>query len=148
MSKTKKEKQTRDANARTLPPCTVAPDPEHHRTVHTGFWDDETCNDSRASTFVTEQTDRKIKGGGMQKENEICEKISQIYPEIGECGIDVGVKRDEDKNAWIVDLKKDRHELTTYLNEKDAQACLEGKQCVNLGIQVAQLKANIQGGNV
>lgn len=79
----------------------------------------------------------------MTDKNELCEKIRAIYPDIGECGIDVDVDFDEEKKAWIVDLKKDKHELTTHLEIDEAQQCMEGKQCVSLGLQIAQLKANI-----
>lgn len=75
--------------------------------------------------------------------NELCEKIRGIYPQVGECGIDVDVDYDESKGAWIVDLKKDRHQLTTHLEPTDAQACMEGKECVSLGLQIGQLLDNI-----
>jgi len=80
----------------------------------------------------------------MHDKNELCEKIRSIYPDIGECGIDVNVEYDETKKAWIVDLKKDRHELKTHLEVQEADECIEGKQCVSLGLQIAQLKANIE----
>ena len=80
----------------------------------------------------------------MLDRGKLCEKIRSIYPEIGACGIDVDVKWDEKKKAWIVDLTKDDHELTTYLEPQDADTCMEGKQCVSLGVQIAQLKSNIE----
>ena len=76
--------------------------------------------------------------------HELCEKIRGIYPQVGECGIDVDVDYDESKGAWIVDLKKDRHQLTTHLEPTDAQACMEGKECVSLGLQIGQLLDNIK----
>lgn len=76
--------------------------------------------------------------------NELCEKIRGIYPQVGECGIDVDVDYDESKGAWIVDLKKDRHQLSTHLEPADAQACIEGKECVSLGLQIGQLLDNIK----
>ena len=80
----------------------------------------------------------------MHDRKTLCEKIRSIYQEIGECGIDVDVNWNEDKKTWIVDLKKDNHELTTHLEPEDADACMEGKKCVSLGIQISQLKDNIQ----
>ena len=80
----------------------------------------------------------------MHDKNELCQKIKEIYPDIGECGIDVDVEYDETKKAWVVDLKKDKHELKTHLEPDEADACLEGKQCVSLGIQIGQLKENIK----
>jgi hypothetical protein len=80
----------------------------------------------------------------MIDKNELCEKIRSIYPDIGECGIAVQVEFDEVQKLWVVDLKKDGHELKTYLEDGDAEKCLGGMQCVNLGIEIAQLRANIE----
>ena len=80
----------------------------------------------------------------MYEKKVLCEKISSIYPDIGECGIDVNVTYDKAKKAWVVDLKKDHHELKTYLELEEARDCMQGKQCVSLGLQVAQLRANIE----
>jgi hypothetical protein len=80
----------------------------------------------------------------MHDKTELCDKIKAIYPDIGECGIDVDVDYDDDKKAWVVDLKKDEHELKTHLEVQEADECMEGKQCVSLGLQIAQLKANIE----
>jgi len=41
----------------------------------------------------------------MHDKNELCDKIKSIYPDIGECGIDVEVNYNESKKAWVVDLK-------------------------------------------
>ncbi|MFP3981408.1 MAG: hypothetical protein ACLFUY_08445 [Desulfobacterales bacterium] len=79
----------------------------------------------------------------MYNKDELCAKIKDIYPDIGECGIDVSVDYDSEKNAYIVDLKKDQHELTTHLEPEDAETCMNGKQCIGLGLQIAQLKDNI-----
>jgi hypothetical protein len=38
-------------------------------------------------------------------------------------------------------LKKDGRELQTYLEPEDADGCMVGRQCVSLGLQIAQLKA-------
>ncbi|MDJ0828320.1 MAG: hypothetical protein QNI92_00635 [Desulfobacterales bacterium] len=75
---------------------------------------------------------------------ELCNKIKELYPDIGECGIDVTVDYDDEKKAWIVDLKKDSHELKTYLEDEDAVLCLDGKQCVGLSFEIAQLRSNIE----
>ena len=80
----------------------------------------------------------------MHNKKELCEKIKSIYPDIGECGIGVDVEYDETKKAWIVDLKKGEHELKTHLELQEADECMEGKQCVSLGLQIGQLKANIE----
>ncbi|MDA3896602.1 MAG: hypothetical protein PF482_10695 [Desulfobacteraceae bacterium] len=79
----------------------------------------------------------------MTDKNELCKKIKSIYPDIGECGINIKVDYDDAKKAWVVDLKKGTHELKTYLEPKDADLCIDGKQCVGLGIQIAQLRSNI-----
>jgi hypothetical protein len=70
-----------------------------------------------------------------------CEKLKEIYPDIGDCGIDVNVEYDAKERTWIVDLKKGNRELRTHMEQEEAQQCMEGKQCVSLGLQVAELKA-------
>jgi len=80
----------------------------------------------------------------MINKKELCEKITQLYPDIGECEIDINVDYDEEQKSWVVDLKKDRLELKTFLENGDAELCMEGKQCVSLGIEIAQLRDNIK----
>ncbi len=75
---------------------------------------------------------------------QLCAKIVELYPDIGQCGIDIDVEYDEDKQAWVVDLKKDKFELKTFLEEGDADKCMLGQQCVGLGIEIAQLRTNIE----
>ncbi len=77
--------------------------------------------------------------------DEICGKIVSLYPEIGACGIDIDVDMDDEKHAWVVHLRKSGHQLTHYLEMSDAEACIDGKQCVSLGLDIAQLKNNIEG---
>jgi hypothetical protein len=79
----------------------------------------------------------------MIDKNELCEKIRELYPDIGECGIDLNVDYDEEQQAWVVDLKKDHLELKTFLEDGDAELCMLDKQCVSLGIEIAQLRDNI-----
>ncbi|MFZ0133000.1 MAG: hypothetical protein WAK95_10695 [Desulfobacterales bacterium] len=80
----------------------------------------------------------------MLDQAELCEKIRAIYPDVGECGIDVNVDYDQDQKSWVVHLKKDKHELKTFLEDTDAERCLLGEKCVGLGIEIAQLRANIE----
>ena len=81
----------------------------------------------------------------MYDRKELCRKIIELYPDIGACGIDVNVEFDKKKNVWIVDLKKDEHELKHHLEIPDADDCMEGRQCTSLGLEIAQLRKNIEG---
>jgi len=81
----------------------------------------------------------------MYDKEELCKKITELYPDIGECGIDVNVSYDDEKNAWVVDLIKDNHELKHYLDLPEANNCMEGDKCVPLGLEIAQLRKNIEG---
>ncbi len=80
----------------------------------------------------------------MIDKKELCEKIRSIYPDIGECGIDVAAEYDETQKAWVVHLKRKNQRLKTFLEEGDAEKCLLGQKCVGLGIEIAQLKANVE----
>jgi hypothetical protein len=80
----------------------------------------------------------------MYDKKALCDKIRELYPDVGECGIDVDVDYDEDQKSWTVKLKKDHIELKTFLEDEDANLCMDGKQCVSLGLEIAQLKDNIE----
>jgi len=71
-------------------------------------------------------------------------KIREMYPDINKYGFDLSLNFNEQKDAWIVDLKHGQHELTTHLERKDAEACMDGVQCVYFGIQVAQFVKNFE----
>ena len=81
----------------------------------------------------------------MMSKEELCKKITELYPDIGACGLDLQVNYSKEKKVWVVDLKKDGHELQHYLEDPDAESCMEGKQCVSLGLEIAQLRKNIEG---
>ncbi len=80
----------------------------------------------------------------MIDKNTLCEKIRQLYPDIGACGIDVDVEYDQAQKSWVVNLKKDNQKLKTFLEEGDAEKCMLGQKCVGLGIEIAQLRVNIE----
>ena len=65
------------------------------------------------------------------------EKIRKIYPDVGECGIDVAAEYDAAQKAWVVHLKKGTYKLKTFLEEGDAEKCMLGQKCVGLGIEIA-----------
>jgi len=70
----------------------------------------------------------------------LCEKIKSIYPDIGECGIDIKVEYDDEKQTTILYLRRGNKEVKHYLPDEDAKACMTGKQCVALGVEIAQLR--------
>jgi hypothetical protein len=75
---------------------------------------------------------------------ELCQKVRELYPDIGECGIDVDAEYDGREKAWVVHLKKGDRKLKTFLEEGDAEKCMLGRKCVGLGIEIAQLRANVE----
>ncbi len=66
------------------------------------------------------------------------EKILEMYPEIGKHGISFDLCFNEEKNAYILDFRKGKHDLTTHLEKKDADDCMNDIKCVYLGVQVGQ----------
>lgn len=80
----------------------------------------------------------------MLDRNRLCEKIREIYPDIGECGIDIRAEYDEAQGRWTVHLKRGGRELKTFLEPGDAELCMEDKQCMALGIEIEQLKDSLQ----
>lgn len=79
----------------------------------------------------------------MLTNRDVCNKITEVFPEIGACGIDLDVNYDDLNRAWAVDLKRGEHHLKTFLEIDEAERCAAGN-CVSLGLQVAQLRTNIE----
>ncbi len=73
------------------------------------------------------------------------DKIMEMYPEIVKHGISAGIEFSDEKNAYIIRFKKDHHELTTHIEKKDADDCMNNVRCVYLGVQVAQFIKNFEG---
>jgi len=82
------------------------------------------------------------KGEGRYKmaysDDQLREKILEMYPEIRKHDISFGLSFSAEKNAYILDFKKEKHELTTHLEKKDADDCMNNIKCVYLGVQVGQ----------
>jgi hypothetical protein len=72
------------------------------------------------------------------------DKILEMYPDISRNGIVVSLEFDEAKNAYIVKFKRDKKELTTHLEKKDADDCMENIKCVYLGVQIGQFIKNFE----
>ena len=71
-------------------------------------------------------------------------KILEMYPEINKHAISASLEFSKQKNAYVITFKKDVHELTTYLEKKDADECMNNIKCVYLGIQVGQFLKNFE----
>jgi hypothetical protein len=80
----------------------------------------------------------------MNTQEQVCQKIRSVFPDVGECGIDMEVSFAEEKNAWAVNLKRNGNELTTYLELDETDSCISREKCVGLAFQISQLKHNVE----
>ncbi len=71
-------------------------------------------------------------------------RIRGMYPEITKHGLSLFLSFDTDTDSWIVNLSKGKHKLATHLEKKDAEACLDGIQCIYLGVQIGQFVENFE----
>lgn len=74
----------------------------------------------------------------MVNKNELCKKISAMYPELGSCDHDLVVAWDEINHSWAVDFELNGAKIRHYLENADASACIIGGQCVGMGIEFGQ----------
>lgn len=72
------------------------------------------------------------------------EKIYEMYPEIKKHGISMLIEFDSNKNAYIIKFIKNIKELTTHLEKKDADDCMNNIKCVYLGVQIGQFIKNFE----
>jgi hypothetical protein len=71
-------------------------------------------------------------------------KVLDMYPEIRKHDIAVSLYFSEDKKAYVVQFKKDKHELETYLDKSDADECMDGLKCVHLGVHIGEFIKNFE----
>jgi hypothetical protein len=75
---------------------------------------------------------------------DLKKKILELYPDIEACGLSLGMKFDETKDAWVLTFEKDIHNRHAFLDKKDADACMDGNQCIYLGVLIAQYTKDIE----
>ncbi len=73
-------------------------------------------------------------------------KILEMYPEIAKYGVIPSLTFDDAKKTYVFKLTKGPHELSTYIDQVDADACMGGKECIHLGVQIRQFLENFQEG--
>jgi hypothetical protein len=72
------------------------------------------------------------------------EKIMEMYPEIKQNNLSVGLDFSSGKNAYVITFQRGEEVLTTHLEKRDADDCMDGIKCVYLGVQVAQFVKNFE----
>lgn len=77
-------------------------------------------------------------------QDDLVDKILEMYPEIKKHGLFIELTFNNEKNAWILKLTRDSKKLTTYLEKKDADECMNNVKCVYLGVQVEQFIRNFE----
>lgn len=76
---------------------------------------------------------------------EICSRITDVMPELGVCGFDINVTHDNDLKAWRVSYGEAGQRALTFLDDEDVENCLDGKECLSLGMMVRQQIASQRG---
>lgn len=66
------------------------------------------------------------------------DKLLEMYPDISEHRIALRLSFDEERNAWVIRFEKGVHSRYAFLDKADADACVDGQQCLYLGVLVEQ----------
>ena len=66
------------------------------------------------------------------------DKLLELYPELEEHKICLNLSFDEERNAWVVRFRRNEHTRYAFLDKKDADNCMDGQECIYLGILVEQ----------
>ncbi len=81
----------------------------------------------------------------MTNAEQLSNKIKILYPEVTSHGVDFNVEKDTSQNAWLIHMEKDNNSLDHFLELIHAEHCIEGKECISLGLEIAQLQKNFAG---
>lgn len=80
----------------------------------------------------------------MVTKQEICKKIEEVHPKMGVCGVDFDVEFDKKAKAWAVDFHQGHQHLRTFVEDEEADTCLEEDRCLSLALQIGQLRTNFE----
>jgi hypothetical protein len=69
---------------------------------------------------------------------EMCQRITEVLPELGVCGFDINVTHDDDLKAWRVNYDDHGQRALTFLDDADVDRCVEGKGCLAFDLMVRQ----------
>jgi hypothetical protein len=72
------------------------------------------------------------------------EKVQEMYPDIAQHKISLGVTYNDEKKAYILKFSRGTAELVTHLDKMDADDCMNNIRCVHLGIKVGQFIENFE----
>jgi hypothetical protein len=76
--------------------------------------------------------------------DEVKAKIHQMYPAIDKHGVAATVTFDKAKKTYVLELKKGPHHLATFIDKADADRCMDGVECIHLGVQIGQFLENFK----
>ena len=76
--------------------------------------------------------------------DEVKAKIHAMYPKIDKHGVAATVTFDEAKKTYVLELKKGPHHLATFIDQADADKCMDGVECIHLGVQIGQFLENFK----
>ncbi|MFP4071584.1 MAG: hypothetical protein ACLFTB_06005 [Desulfovibrionales bacterium] len=74
--------------------------------------------------------------------SEIKARLKEMYPEIGKYDMDMALREDEQTDTWILTLTYGEHSMETHLERQDVEGCLQGKECMHLGVQLGRFVQN------
>ena len=73
---------------------------------------------------------------------ELEKKLKEMYPEIEKFKLDVQIKQDSETSSWVVTFSKQGASLSTHIDYEDVENCLQGKECVHLGVELGRFMKN------
>jgi hypothetical protein len=76
--------------------------------------------------------------------DELKDKIHLMYPDIDKYGVTSSLTFDKGKNTYVLELKKEQHQLATYIDKEDADKCMDNIECIHLGVQIGQFMENFK----
>ncbi len=76
--------------------------------------------------------------------DDLKKKLASMYPELAREGIDIELSFDADRDSWVVRFVKGDHSRYAFLAAKDADECMEGRQCLYLGVLIEQYAKDLE----
>ncbi len=72
------------------------------------------------------------------------DRLLEMYPELSRHKIALSLASDDERDAWVVRFRKGGHSRYAFLDKKDADGCMDGQQCLYLGVLIDQYVRDLE----
>jgi hypothetical protein len=75
-------------------------------------------------------------------DQDLRQKVLALFPEIEKYELNMDLRFDQEQDSWLLTVQKGQQTLSTHLEEPDVDACMNGKECYHVAVQLGRFIRN------